>query len=158
MNVPLEAWNVKGISRLASMIGNPIIIDRITTSMCEKSYGRASFARVLVEVDAEKGLVDNVEVCYKSLVRCAKRELTDVEKRQRDDVKNQKSGTDLNNNVNEWQTVNNRRNVRNDNINGGFNRGINYVGESSSRGGFGMRGRGGRNGMNGRGNGDQRFA
>nr|GEU57000.1 putative reverse transcriptase domain-containing protein [Tanacetum cinerariifolium] len=152
-------WLVDGIRRLASMIGNPIIMDMITTSMCEKSYGRASFARVLVEVDAEKGLVDNVEVCYKSLGRlmelrveypwkppicshcnvfghrydrCASRELTDVEKRQRDDVKNQKSRTDLNNN------------------------GRNYVGESSSKGGFGMRGRGGRNGMNGRGNGDQR--
>ncbi|GKE14412.1 zinc knuckle CX2CX4HX4C containing protein [Tanacetum coccineum] len=62
MNVPLEAWNVEGISRLAGMIGNPIIMDRITTSMCEKSYGRASFARVLIKVDAEKGLVDIVEV------------------------------------------------------------------------------------------------
>nr|GEW76997.1 putative reverse transcriptase domain-containing protein [Tanacetum cinerariifolium] len=149
----------EGIRRLASMIGNHIIMDMITTSMCEKSYGRASFARVLVEVDAEKGLVDNVEVCYKSLGRlmelrveypwkppicshcnvfghrydrCASKELTDVEKRQRDDVKNQKSMTDLNNN------------------------GRNYVGESSSRGGLGMKGRGGRNSMNGKGNGDQR--
>ncbi|GKG44774.1 DUF4283 domain-containing protein, partial [Tanacetum coccineum] len=122
------------------------------------SYGRATFARVLVEVDAAKGLVDNVEVRYKSLGRsmelrveypwkplicshckvfghgydrCASRELTVVEKRQRDDVNKQKSGTDLNNNVNEWQTVNNRRNMRNDYLKGGFNRGRNYVGESS---------------------------
>ncbi|GKD19427.1 hypothetical protein Tco_1208585, partial [Tanacetum coccineum] len=42
-------------------------MDRITTAMCEKSYGRASFARVLVEVDSTKGLVDSVEVCYRSL-------------------------------------------------------------------------------------------
>ncbi|GJU38610.1 putative ribonuclease H-like domain-containing protein [Tanacetum coccineum] len=41
-----------------------------------------------------------------------------------------------------------------DDLNGGFNRGGNYVGESSKRGGFGMRGREGRNG---RGNRDQRF-
>ena len=67
MNVPLEAWNVQGISRIASGVGNPIIIDRITTSMCEKAYGRASFARVLIEVDAASDLVESVEVCYESL-------------------------------------------------------------------------------------------
>ncbi|PWA76577.1 hypothetical protein CTI12_AA232490 [Artemisia annua] len=35
----------------------------------EKAYGRTSFARVLIEVDADKELVDNVEVCYASLGR-----------------------------------------------------------------------------------------
>ncbi|GKE03475.1 zinc knuckle CX2CX4HX4C containing protein [Tanacetum coccineum] len=64
MNVPLEAWNTHGISRLASSLGNPITMDRITASMCEKAYGRASFARVLVEVDATKELADSIEVCY----------------------------------------------------------------------------------------------
>ncbi|GJV66510.1 RNA-directed DNA polymerase, eukaryota, reverse transcriptase zinc-binding domain protein, partial [Tanacetum coccineum] len=67
MNVPLEAWNSHGISRLASSLGNPIIMDRITTSMCERAYGRASFARVLVEIDATKELAENIEVCYSSL-------------------------------------------------------------------------------------------
>nr|GEX41491.1 hypothetical protein [Tanacetum cinerariifolium] len=33
-------------------------MDRITTAMCEKSYGLASLARVLVEADSVKGLVD----------------------------------------------------------------------------------------------------
>ena len=68
MNVPLEAWNVQGISRLASSLGNPIIMDRITASMCDKAYGRASFARVLVEVDATKELLDSIEVCYSSFL------------------------------------------------------------------------------------------
>ncbi|PWA40894.1 zinc knuckle CX2CX4HX4C [Artemisia annua] len=49
--------------------GNPIIMDIITTSMCEKAYGRASFARVLIEVDATNELVDHVEVCYEKLGR-----------------------------------------------------------------------------------------
>ncbi|PWA46276.1 zinc knuckle CX2CX4HX4C [Artemisia annua] len=31
------------------------------------TYGRASFARVLIEVDADRELVENVEVCYESL-------------------------------------------------------------------------------------------
>nr|GEX16431.1 hypothetical protein [Tanacetum cinerariifolium] len=81
-NVPLEAWNVEGISKISSRVGNPIIMDRITTTMCERSYGRASFARVLVEVNFTKGLVDTMEVWYRSLgksmildVECAWRPL-----------------------------------------------------------------------------------
>ncbi|PWA79348.1 hypothetical protein CTI12_AA207330 [Artemisia annua] len=64
--------NEQGISRIASGIGNPIIMDRITTSMCEKAYGKASFDRVLIEVDAAAELVDNVEVCYEKLGRSMK--------------------------------------------------------------------------------------
>ncbi|GKB40393.1 zinc knuckle CX2CX4HX4C containing protein, partial [Tanacetum coccineum] len=64
---PLEAWNIEGISRNASRIDVPIIMDKITTSICEKPYGRAFYARVLVEVDAAKGLVDSVEIWYKNL-------------------------------------------------------------------------------------------
>ncbi|PWA35786.1 zinc knuckle CX2CX4HX4C [Artemisia annua] len=52
---------------MVSSIGVPIIMDRMTTSICEKPYGRASFARVLVEIDSSKALVDNVELWYESL-------------------------------------------------------------------------------------------
>ncbi|GJR85807.1 zinc knuckle CX2CX4HX4C containing protein [Tanacetum coccineum] len=71
-NVPLEALNVEGISRIASRIGTPIIMDKVTTSMCERGYGRASFARVLIEVDAAEGIVDNVEIWYQKLNRTMK--------------------------------------------------------------------------------------
>ncbi|GJR07444.1 zinc knuckle CX2CX4HX4C containing protein [Tanacetum coccineum] len=71
-NVPLEAWNVEGISRIASRIGTPIIMDKVTTFMCERRYRRASFARVLIEVDDAKGIVDNVEIWYKKLNRTMK--------------------------------------------------------------------------------------
>ncbi|GJZ32020.1 zinc knuckle CX2CX4HX4C containing protein [Tanacetum coccineum] len=71
-NVPLEAWNVEGISRIASRIGTPIIMDKVTTSMCERGYGRASFARVLIEVDVAEGIVDSVEIWYKKLNRTMK--------------------------------------------------------------------------------------
>lgn len=71
-DIPLEAWNVEGVSRIASKIGVPIIMDKVTTSIYEKSYGRASFASVLIEVDAVKWLVDSVEVWYKSLGKSLK--------------------------------------------------------------------------------------
>ncbi|GJX87382.1 zinc knuckle CX2CX4HX4C containing protein [Tanacetum coccineum] len=71
-NIPLEAWNVEGISKIANRLGTPIIMDRITTSMCEQAYGRVSYARVLIEVDATKGLVDSIDACYKSIGRTMK--------------------------------------------------------------------------------------
>nr|GEZ53027.1 zinc knuckle CX2CX4HX4C [Tanacetum cinerariifolium] len=58
--------------RITSMIGNPIIMDRIITSMCEKSYRRLCFERVLVEVDAEIGMSKKIKVCYKKLGRVEK--------------------------------------------------------------------------------------
>ncbi|PWA61652.1 Zinc knuckle CX2CX4HX4C [Artemisia annua] len=42
-------------------------MDRMTTSICEKPYGRASFARVLVEIDSSKSLLDSVELWYEGL-------------------------------------------------------------------------------------------
>ncbi|GJS99828.1 RNA-directed DNA polymerase, eukaryota, reverse transcriptase zinc-binding domain protein [Tanacetum coccineum] len=65
-NVPMEAWSVKGISALASSIGKPAIMDEITAKMCVTKVGRVGFARVLVEIDAEKGIKDKIEIMYKS--------------------------------------------------------------------------------------------
>ncbi|GJS36227.1 zinc knuckle CX2CX4HX4C containing protein [Tanacetum coccineum] len=165
MNIPLEAWNSEGISRIASYLGNPIIMDRITTSMCEKYYRRASFARVLVEIKAETGLVDEIEIFYRSLGRsmklrveypwkppvcthckvfghgydrCPNRNLTDAEKTQGAEMRGNRIDNEGGNRNcrNEWQTANNRR-----------------IG--TSRGGFNGRGRGG---FGGRGSGNQRFS
>ncbi|GKC85611.1 RNA-directed DNA polymerase, eukaryota, reverse transcriptase zinc-binding domain protein [Tanacetum coccineum] len=65
LNVPMEAWSVKGISALASSLGKPIIMDDMTAKMCVKGEGRLSFARVLIEVDAGKELKKEIEVVYK---------------------------------------------------------------------------------------------
>ncbi|GJY24271.1 RNA-directed DNA polymerase, eukaryota, reverse transcriptase zinc-binding domain protein [Tanacetum coccineum] len=65
-NVPMKAWSVKGISALPSSIGKPVIMDEITTKMCITGVGRIGFARVLVEIDAEKGIKDKIEIMYKS--------------------------------------------------------------------------------------------
>ncbi|GKA33214.1 RNA-directed DNA polymerase, eukaryota, reverse transcriptase zinc-binding domain protein, partial [Tanacetum coccineum] len=178
MNVSLEAWNSKGISRIASGVGTPIIMDRITTFMCDKAYGRASFAKVLVEVDAARGLVDSVEANYKSLGKlmelkveypwkpplcshcklfghsldiCSKKVLTEVDKAKKAKVVGQRKESDMGNSNgrNDWQIMNNRKSIINGNASYGFNRQRNNF-----RGGYGGRGRGG---LNGRGFGDQRY-
>ncbi|GJT80579.1 disease resistance TIR-NBS-LRR class family protein [Tanacetum coccineum] len=64
--LPLEAWSTKGLSAIASRLGTPLIMDQITTQMCNLGNGRVGFARVLIEVEACKGLPDQVEIIYKN--------------------------------------------------------------------------------------------
>ncbi|GJX47829.1 hypothetical protein Tco_0273019 [Tanacetum coccineum] len=45
-------------------IGTPLIMDAMTTSMCKNGFGRIGYARVLVEVNAKKGIVDSIDVLY----------------------------------------------------------------------------------------------
>ncbi|GJT31734.1 RNA-directed DNA polymerase, eukaryota, reverse transcriptase zinc-binding domain protein [Tanacetum coccineum] len=66
MNPPLEAWSKKGLSALASRIGSPLIMDAMTTSMCNQGIGRLDYARVLVEVNANKGLEYHIDVMYRN--------------------------------------------------------------------------------------------
>ncbi|GKD71309.1 hypothetical protein Tco_1325399 [Tanacetum coccineum] len=161
----------------------PSKVPLMTTSMCEKSYGRASFARVLIEVEAESGLVDEIEVYYNSLGKfmklrveypwkppvcahckvfgygynkCNSRPMSDAEKSHGTEVRGQRREADMgyDNGMNDWQTVNYRRGNKSENVHGGFiGQRYNY-GEGTSRGGFSGRGRGG---FGGRGFGDHRF-
>ncbi|GKA44583.1 RNA-directed DNA polymerase, eukaryota, reverse transcriptase zinc-binding domain protein [Tanacetum coccineum] len=41
-------------------------MDQTTTQMCKAGYGRLGFARVLIDVEAEKGLPDRIDIIYKN--------------------------------------------------------------------------------------------
>ncbi|GKD33742.1 hypothetical protein Tco_1249251, partial [Tanacetum coccineum] len=45
----------------------PLIMDQVTTQMHNLGNGRAGFARVLIEVEACKGLPDQIEIVYKNI-------------------------------------------------------------------------------------------
>lgn len=64
-NVPLEAWTVKGVSAITSSLGKPIMMDRTTARMCHMGTGSIGYARVLVEVKADKELKNKIEIVYK---------------------------------------------------------------------------------------------
>ncbi|GAV74915.1 DUF4283 domain-containing protein [Cephalotus follicularis] len=49
MNIPMEYWTVKGLSRLASVLGSPLHMDPAT-----ESKQLISFARICVEMKADK--------------------------------------------------------------------------------------------------------
>ncbi|GJX13942.1 RNA-directed DNA polymerase, eukaryota, reverse transcriptase zinc-binding domain protein [Tanacetum coccineum] len=193
----LQGMNTSGNSKLRKIhvsinkIGkevvdmDPIIDeDRITTSMCEIFYKGASFARILVEVDADKGFVDEVEIYYKKLgitmklkveypwrphvcfrckvfghgyEKCTSRALAEDERQERMGLNMQKptNVSNVGSVRNEWHAVNNRRNGKYDGMGNGFKGQRNGYGEGTSRRGFDGRGRGV---MNGRSFGDQRFS
>ncbi|GJX98149.1 hypothetical protein Tco_0355168 [Tanacetum coccineum] len=47
------------------MVNENILAPPLTASMCHKGTGRASYASVMVEVDAQKGFKDSIEIQYK---------------------------------------------------------------------------------------------
>lgn len=56
-NLPLQLWNNKALSKIASKIGSPIQSDKLT-----QSKGRLSFARLLIEIDVSKELLNEVQI------------------------------------------------------------------------------------------------
>ncbi|KAJ9536540.1 hypothetical protein OSB04_un000292, partial [Centaurea solstitialis] len=66
-NIPLTAFNVEGIGRIASAIGVPKQMDSATASMCDKAWGRPGFAKVLIDTWAVGDLKREIEVVVPSL-------------------------------------------------------------------------------------------
>ncbi|GKD75759.1 RNA-directed DNA polymerase, eukaryota, reverse transcriptase zinc-binding domain protein [Tanacetum coccineum] len=60
-NMPMEAWTNDGVSAIASCIGKPKIMDSMTAYVCKNGLGTTEYARVLVEIQAVKGLKENAE-------------------------------------------------------------------------------------------------
>ena len=56
-NVPLELWNPEGLSHIASAIGCPLLVDKMT-SQCR----RISYARICIEVEAEHELLKTLDI------------------------------------------------------------------------------------------------
>nr|GEW95362.1 RNA-directed DNA polymerase, eukaryota, reverse transcriptase zinc-binding domain protein [Tanacetum cinerariifolium] len=65
-DIPLEAWSTKGISTLASSLGEPIVMDDMIAQMYKYGKGRIGYARVLVEVSAKKEFKKVIDVHYKN--------------------------------------------------------------------------------------------
>ena len=66
-DVPLTAYTEDGLSLIASKIGVPKMLDTYTATMCAESWGRSSYARALIEVQAGAELKRSVTVAIPSL-------------------------------------------------------------------------------------------
>ncbi|KAJ9541430.1 hypothetical protein OSB04_027936 [Centaurea solstitialis] len=72
--LPLDVWDYEIISRIASVVGEPVSVDRHTDEMCVTKSGRANFARVLVNVSADYELPSNIDVIILGKLRKFKTE------------------------------------------------------------------------------------
>ncbi|GJW55645.1 zinc knuckle CX2CX4HX4C containing protein [Tanacetum coccineum] len=61
-HVPIVAFSEIGLSLITSQLGRPIMLDAYTSTMCQKSWGRNSYARALVEVSSLAALKESLAV------------------------------------------------------------------------------------------------
>ncbi|GKC36569.1 hypothetical protein Tco_1048953 [Tanacetum coccineum] len=61
-HVPIVAYSEVGLSLISTQVGKPITLDSYTSNMCVSSWGRNTYARVLIEVSAETELKDELVV------------------------------------------------------------------------------------------------
>ncbi|GKC05494.1 retrotransposon protein, putative, ty1-copia subclass, partial [Tanacetum coccineum] len=67
--VPVTAFSEDGLSSIATKLGTPLMLDSYTSDMCMQSWGRSSYARVMVELKANVELKDNIVVAMPKFTR-----------------------------------------------------------------------------------------
>ncbi|GJQ93565.1 hypothetical protein Tco_0004704 [Tanacetum coccineum] len=58
-----------GLSVIATKLGTPLMVDSYTFDMCMQSWGRSSYARVMIELRADVELKDNILVAMPKIIR-----------------------------------------------------------------------------------------
>ncbi|GJS72430.1 zinc knuckle CX2CX4HX4C containing protein [Tanacetum coccineum] len=61
-HVPIMAFSKISLSLITSHLGKPIMLDAYTSTMCQKSWGRNTYARALIEVSALTPLMESVVI------------------------------------------------------------------------------------------------
>ncbi|XP_021991402.1 uncharacterized protein LOC110888172 [Helianthus annuus] len=61
-NVPISVYTDDGLSLLASKLGVPKRLDSYTADMCVENWGRSSYARAMIELNADNELKDHITV------------------------------------------------------------------------------------------------
>ncbi|GKC44700.1 aspartic peptidase, partial [Tanacetum coccineum] len=66
--VTVVAYSEDGLSLIATQIGNPIMLDAFTSTMCVEAWGRIGYARALIKVSADKDLKQEVTMVVPNIV------------------------------------------------------------------------------------------
>ncbi|KAJ0031534.1 hypothetical protein Pint_12903 [Pistacia integerrima] len=61
-DAPLQLWSLMGLSYMASTVGRPIVLNKITDEMCHDWLGRIGFANILIKVDATRKLPELIRM------------------------------------------------------------------------------------------------
>nr|GEV30277.1 hypothetical protein [Tanacetum cinerariifolium] len=67
--VPVTAFSEDDLSVIATKMGTPPMLDSYTSDMCVQSWGRSSYARVMIELRADVELKDNIIVDMPKITR-----------------------------------------------------------------------------------------
>nr|GEU76434.1 hypothetical protein [Tanacetum cinerariifolium] len=67
--VSVTAFNEDGLSAITTKLGTPLTFDSYTSDMCMQSWGRSSYARVMVELQADLELKDNIVMAIPKITR-----------------------------------------------------------------------------------------
>nr|GFB83923.1 hypothetical protein [Tanacetum cinerariifolium] len=62
-------FNEDGLSAIATKLGTPLMFDSYTSDMCMQSWGRSSYARVMIELQADVELKDNIILAMPKIIR-----------------------------------------------------------------------------------------
>ncbi|GKD28369.1 putative reverse transcriptase domain-containing protein, partial [Tanacetum coccineum] len=65
--VPVMAFSEDGLSDIATKLGTPLMLDSYTSDMCMQSWGRSSYAREMIELQADVELKDTIVVVMHKL-------------------------------------------------------------------------------------------
>ncbi|GJV30269.1 retrovirus-related pol polyprotein from transposon 17.6 [Tanacetum coccineum] len=68
-HVPIVAYSDVGLSLISTQIGRPLMLDSYTSNMCLHSWGRSTYARVLIEISADVDPMDSLVI---AIPRCDK--------------------------------------------------------------------------------------
>nr|KAJ0209973.1 hypothetical protein LSAT_V11C400228520 [Lactuca sativa] len=61
-SIPLQLFNKDGLSLIASKLERPLEVDSYTITMCERTTGRAVFARILIEISAKDPWAKEIKI------------------------------------------------------------------------------------------------
>ncbi|GKA41357.1 RNA-directed DNA polymerase, eukaryota [Tanacetum coccineum] len=67
--VPVTAFSDNGLSAISTKLGTPLMLDSYTANMYMQSWGRSSYARVMIELRANVELKDNIIVAMPKITR-----------------------------------------------------------------------------------------
>ncbi|GJU24117.1 putative reverse transcriptase domain-containing protein [Tanacetum coccineum] len=67
--VPVTAFSEDRLSDIATKLGTPLMLDSYTSDMCMQSWGRSSYARVMIELKADVELKDNIVVAMPKITK-----------------------------------------------------------------------------------------
>ncbi|GKB94764.1 hypothetical protein Tco_0980901, partial [Tanacetum coccineum] len=68
-DIPITVFTEDGLSDIATKLGNPLMLDSYTVAMCTNYWGRASYARAMVELRAYSELKDTIVVVVPKFIR-----------------------------------------------------------------------------------------